>query len=49
VKNGQTPPELLALYQEEQRKVLERIGDTPLSQIESLAAWRVCSAVLALT
>jgi DNA/RNA-binding domain of Phe-tRNA-synthetase-like protein len=40
VKNGQTPPELLALYQDEQRKVLERIGDTPLSQIESLAAWR---------
>lgn len=40
VTNGQTPPELLALYQEEQRKVLERIGDTPLSQIESLAAWR---------
>lgn len=40
VTNGQTPPELLALYQEEQRKVLERIGDTPLSQIDSLAAWR---------
>jgi DNA/RNA-binding domain of Phe-tRNA-synthetase-like protein len=40
VTNGQTPPELLALYQEEQRKVLERIGDMPLSQIESLAAWR---------
>jgi DNA/RNA-binding domain of Phe-tRNA-synthetase-like protein len=40
VKNGATPPELLALYQAEQRKVLERIGGTPLSQIESLAAWR---------
>jgi DNA/RNA-binding domain of Phe-tRNA-synthetase-like protein len=40
VKNGPTPPDLLALYQEEQRKVRERIGDTPLSQIEALSAWR---------
>ncbi len=40
VKNGATPPDLLALYQDEQRRVLERIGDMPLSQIESLAAWR---------
>lgn len=40
VRNGATPPELLALYQAEQRAALERIGDTPLSQIESLAAWR---------
>ena len=40
VKNGPTPPALLALYQDEQRRVRERIGDTPLSQIEALAAWR---------
>jgi len=40
IRNRQTPPEVLALYQDEQRKVLQRIGDTPLSRIESLAAWR---------
>lgn len=40
VKNGATPPDLLALYQAEQQAVRARIGDTPLSQIESLAAWR---------
>lgn len=40
LRNGATPPDLLALYQSEQRSVLERIGATPLSQIESLAAWR---------
>ncbi len=38
--NGPTPEGLLNLYQEEQRATLERIGDTPLSEIESLAAWR---------
>src|SRR5690348_7052166 len=40
VTNGPTPIRLLALYQAEQQQVLQRIGDTPLSQIESLAAWR---------
>lgn len=40
VKNGQSPPELSALYLDEQRKVLAEMGDTPLSQIDSLAAWR---------
>lgn len=40
VTNGPTPTRLLALYQAEQQQVLQRIGDTPLSQIESLAAWR---------
>lgn len=40
VTNGPTPASLQALYQEEQQRVLQRIGDTPLSQIESLAAWR---------
>jgi DNA/RNA-binding domain of Phe-tRNA-synthetase-like protein len=38
--NGQTPDPLLALYQAEQEAVRARIGNTPLSEIESLAAWR---------
>ena len=38
--NRPTPPELLALYQSEQKKVLAEIGDTPLSELKSLAAWR---------
>lgn len=40
VRNKRTPAELLTLYHDEQHKVLAKIGDTPLSQIESLAAWR---------
>ena len=40
VTNGPTPAPLLALYQAEQQRVLQQIGNTPLSQIESLAAWR---------
>jgi DNA/RNA-binding domain of Phe-tRNA-synthetase-like protein len=40
VTNGSTPPELAGAYAEEQRRVLERIGDTPLSELPSLAAWR---------
>ncbi|KAA3648715.1 MAG: hypothetical protein DWQ07_00525 [Chloroflexi bacterium] len=40
MSNAATPPELLALYQDEQQKVLTEIGDTPLSKLESLAAWR---------
>lgn len=40
VKNGASSPELLAAYHAEQQATLARIGDTPLSQIESLAAWR---------
>ena len=40
LRNGPTPPALLDAYQAEQRATLARIGDTPLSQIESLAAWR---------
>lgn len=40
VKNGASSPELLEAYRAEQQAVLARIGDTPLSQIESLAAWR---------
>ncbi len=38
--NGPTPAALLALYQEEQAGVKKRIGETPLSQLSSLAAWR---------
>ncbi len=38
--NGPTPEPLLEAYQAEQRAVLARIGETPLSQIPSLAAWR---------
>lgn len=40
LRNGPTPPALLAAYKAEQRATLARIGDTPLSAIESLAAWR---------
>src|SRR5690348_15120480 len=40
VTNGPTPAPLLALYQAEQQQVLQRIGSAPLSQIETLAAWR---------
>lgn len=38
--NQPTPPELLAAFQAEQRAVLRRIGETPLSEIPALAAWR---------
>ena len=40
VTNGPTPAPLQALYEAEQQRILQSIGDTPLSQIESLAAWR---------
>lgn len=40
VTNGPAPADLQALYQAEQQHVVQRIGATPLSQIESLAAWR---------
>src|SRR5437660_11300037 len=38
--NGPTPDGLRAAFQEEQHTTLKRIGDTPLSQIASIAAWR---------
>jgi DNA/RNA-binding domain of Phe-tRNA-synthetase-like protein len=38
--NGPTPASLQAMYQAEQQTTLQRIGNTPLSQITSLAAWR---------
>jgi DNA/RNA-binding domain of Phe-tRNA-synthetase-like protein len=38
--NGPTPSELQAAFEAEQQATLRRIGDTPLSQLPSLAAWR---------
>lgn len=38
--NGPAPVELQAAFLAEQQATLQRIGDTPLSQIASLAAWR---------
>lgn len=40
VSNGPTPDALRAEYQAEQQRVLTKIGDTPLSEIAALAAWR---------
>jgi len=38
--NGPTPDHLQTMYQVEQQATLQRIGTTPLSQLETLAAWR---------
>jgi DNA/RNA-binding domain of Phe-tRNA-synthetase-like protein len=38
--NTPTPERLLTAYQAEQRATLQRIGDTPLSKLPSLSAWR---------
>jgi DNA/RNA-binding domain of Phe-tRNA-synthetase-like protein len=38
--NGPTPKDLQAAFIDEQQATLQRLGDTPLSQIPSLAAWR---------
>lgn len=40
VRNGPSPAELEAAFEAEQRAVLARLGDTPLSEVASLAAWR---------
>ncbi len=40
LRNGPTPPALAAAFAAEQRAVLARLGDTPLSDVPSLAAWR---------
>ena len=40
VRNGPTPPDLLAAYQAEQAATLARIGSMPLSELPSLAGWR---------
>jgi DNA/RNA-binding domain of Phe-tRNA-synthetase-like protein len=39
-ENGPSSPELQSRYEEEQKRTLERIGKTPLSELESIAAWR---------
>src|ERR1017187_1624845 len=38
--NGSTPERLQAAFQTEQQATLQRIGNTLLSQIPSLSAWR---------
>lgn len=38
--NGPAPQALQAAFQAEQQATLQRIGAIPLSQVESLAAWR---------
>ena len=40
LRNGPTPPALAAAFADEQRAVLARLGETPLSDVPSLAAWR---------
>ena len=40
MKNGPTPEALQEAYIDEQQTVIARIGATPLSELESLAAWR---------
>ena len=40
VSNASAPAELTAAFHAEQHAVRERIGDTPLSELPSLAAWR---------
>jgi DNA/RNA-binding domain of Phe-tRNA-synthetase-like protein len=40
VPNRKTPAELKARYFSEQAAVLEEIGKTPLSELESLSTWR---------
>ena len=40
LSKSHTPDELLRAYLDEQESVLARIGSTPLSEIESINAWR---------
>jgi DNA/RNA-binding domain of Phe-tRNA-synthetase-like protein len=40
VSNGPSPGELTAAFREEQERVRARIGDTPLSDLRTVAAWR---------
>lgn len=40
LRNGPTPTALQEIYRSEQQAVLARLGQTPLSEIPSLAAWR---------
>jgi DNA/RNA-binding domain of Phe-tRNA-synthetase-like protein len=40
IRNGPSPSELIEAFTAEQRGALERVGDTPLAEVASLAAWR---------
>jgi DNA/RNA-binding domain of Phe-tRNA-synthetase-like protein len=40
MKNSATPPALQEIYFAEQQAVLQRIGNTPLSELPTLVAWR---------
>ena len=40
VSNGPSAPALVAAFEAEQAAALARLGDTPLSEVPSLAAWR---------
>ena len=40
LQNGATPDPLRSIYLTEQESVRAKIGNTPLSELESLAAWR---------
>jgi DNA/RNA-binding domain of Phe-tRNA-synthetase-like protein len=40
VSNGPSPAELTTVFRSEQERVRARIGDTPLSELPTLAAWR---------
>jgi DNA/RNA-binding domain of Phe-tRNA-synthetase-like protein len=40
MRNGTTPEELMTRYLAEQQATIVRIGSIPLSEIESLSAWR---------
>lgn len=40
IQNSPANSDFLAAYQAAQQAVLQQLGDTPLSQLESLSAWR---------
>jgi DNA/RNA-binding domain of Phe-tRNA-synthetase-like protein len=40
LRNGPTPSALAAAFRDEQTAVRARLGDTPLSELPALAAWR---------
>src|SRR6476469_8386547 len=40
LRNAPSPPDLAAAFLAEQKAVLARLADRPLSQLPSLAAWR---------
>lgn len=44
VANGPSSEALVAVFRAEQDAVLARLGDGPLSEVPSLAAWRRASA-----